>query len=109
MTRKKFIGITGLAFLGSLSVFQVIHDFTEKNFSAGNIRLRPVDEALASVSFKKFCQKARFRSLEEAVRKVRHKEPFIVYQESEKDFGVYGRPNANAVNPCENSSGVKRS
>ncbi|MEZ5405123.1 MAG: hypothetical protein R3F23_02790 [Verrucomicrobiia bacterium] len=106
-SRRDFLALCGGASIAALPIFGSFFS-VEK----ASIRIRPINEQLASASFKKFCEKARFRSLEEAVKSVRNREAFVVYQESEKAkriWGPYGRPDANALDPCKNSSGVKRS
>ena len=117
ITRKKFIGLMGLAFLGSLTVFQAAQQILGKriSFRKGNIRIRPANPQFASNSFKKFCQRARFRTLEEAVKSVRNREAFIVYQVQEAEstkriWGSSGRPDAiMPQTPVKNSSGAKDS
>ena len=64
ITRKKFIGITGLAALGvSFGGFQLLN--------RGKIKIQPIRGKKYSESFLKLCERGRFRTAQEAIRSIR--------------------------------------
>ena len=64
ITRKKFIGVTGLTALGaSFGGVQLL--------KRGKVRIQPMTGKKYSPSFLAFCERARFHSVKEAVKCVK--------------------------------------
>ncbi|MBX7157006.1 MAG: hypothetical protein K1X66_01275 [Verrucomicrobiae bacterium] len=64
ITRKKFIGLTSLALLGA-SASGV------KFLNRGKICIKPIPGKKYSPSFLKLCERARFHTVQEAIKSVR--------------------------------------